>query len=86
MSDKMKNTPKIEMEESPEAITMYKEDGGHWIITHHGEEVTTQGETVYEALLMLADALCGVNGDSLEELQETAERVFDPTRRKNEEE
>lgn len=82
MSDKIENPPVIELERGPEAITMYKESNGYWIIKHHGEEVTTQGETVYEALFMLADALCGVNEDSLEELQETAERVLDPTQRK----
>lgn len=84
MSDELKNAPTIELEQGPESITLYKDTDGFWVITHHGKDVTTQGETVYEALLMLADALCGVNDDSLEELQETAENVFDPTQRKGE--
>lgn len=84
MSDGIKNPPTIELKEGPESITMYKDSEGFWVITHHGENVTTQGETVYEALLMLADALCGVNDDSLEELQETARNVFDPSLRKGE--
>lgn len=84
MSDELDNPPEITLQRGPEAITMYQNSNGMWIITHHGKEVTTQGESVYEALLMLADALCGVNGDSLEELQETADMVFDPTKTKGE--
>lgn len=76
--DKLENPPVIKMERGPYTISMYKNEDDTWIIRHHDEEVTTQGETVYEALFMLADALCGVNGDDLEELQETAEQVLDP--------
>lgn len=74
----MENVPTIELEEGPHSITMYKDSNGYWIITHHDANVTTQGKTRYEALLMLADALSGVNEYPLEDLQETAKRVFTP--------
>lgn len=70
--EQLENTPTIEMDEGPYSISMYKNSDGIWVITHHDEGVTTQGETVYEALFMLADALSGLHEEELEIVRENA--------------
>lgn len=74
--DTIENAPTIEMETGPHVISMYEDTEGMWVIRHHDEGVTTQGETVYEALFMLADALSGVNEDDLDQVRETAISVL----------
>lgn len=49
----MNNYP---LEELPEAIVLWKEDG-IWVIRHEETGITTQGNSRIHALLMLADAL-----------------------------
>lgn len=62
-------------------ISLEQEDG-HFVITDAETGVTTQGETKFEALLMLADALAA-HEESDEDLLATALDVFvpDPTDR-----
>lgn len=58
----------------PESITMWKEDD-FWIIKHEKLGVTTQGKSRVHALLMLADAIRGVN-DIDTDMMDLSEEVF----------
>ena len=57
-----------------ETIKLWEEDNW-WIITHKEYQVTTQGKTKLEALLMLADALHYYVDDD-EDLMELSEDIF----------
>ena len=65
-----------EYNKTKENIELWQEDGW-WIISHKDMNVTTQGETRLEALLMLADAIAAYT-DSDENLVEMSEDVFIP--------
>ena len=58
----------------PESITMWKEDD-FWIIKHEKLGVTTQGRSRVHALLMLADAIRGVNDIDVD-MMDLSEDVF----------
>lgn len=62
--------------DTKEEIELWKEDDW-WIISHKGMNVTTQGKTRLEALLMLADAISGYK-NSDEDLVEMSQEVFIP--------
>ena len=72
----MDNEPIIEMVGGIDSITMYETPDGIWVIRDHAEEVTTQGDTKIEALLMLADALAAAN-DSSVDLSVAASEIFE---------
>lgn len=76
-----------------ETITLEQDESGMWIITHHESDITTQGSTRIEALLMLVDAMSDVSYfDETNPLVETLEedplrvaaRVFVPSREQEE--
>lgn len=52
----MENEPEIEVKLPIHSIIMYQSEG-MWIIKDFESEITTQGDSKIEALLMLADAL-----------------------------
>lgn len=57
------------------SIQLYQDESGMWIIRETESGVTTQGETKYEALLMLADALAAHNDANID-LLDSAEDIF----------
>jgi len=65
-----------ERPEAEETIELWQEDD--WWIIHHSEmNVTTQGKTRLEAILMLADAISAYT-DSEEDLVEMSKDIFIP--------
>lgn len=62
----MENEPTLEFVGSIHSITMYKTPDGIWVISDSESGVTTQGETKYTALIMLADALAGLDGADID--------------------
>lgn len=71
----MENEPVLSIRGSVTAITLYENEDGVWVISDHDSGVTTQAETKYEALLMLADALSGYDDADID-LLESAEDIF----------
>jgi len=61
----------------PEGIVLWKEDK-HWIVKYEEADVTTQGETRLEAIVMLADAIAARH-DLGDEVEEYLGSVFEET-------
>jgi len=71
----MENEPTVPVTLPIYAITMYQSEDGVWCIQDKNSGVSTLGDTKYEALLMLADALAG-HDDADIDLVEAAEDIF----------
>jgi predicted RNase H-like HicB family nuclease len=76
-----------------EKISLRKGEDGFWIIRHEESNITTQGKTRMEAMLMLVDALSDVSyfeddEPLVENLEEDpmrmAARIFVPSREQEE--
>jgi len=71
----MENEPTVPVTLPIYAITMYQSEEGVWCIQDKNSGVSTFGDTKYEALLMLADALAG-HDDADIDLVEASEQIF----------
>lgn len=57
------------------SIQLYQDESGMWLIRETESGVATQGDTKYEALLMLADALAAYDDADID-LLDSAEDIF----------
>lgn len=71
----MENNPTVPVTLPIHSITLYQSEDGIWCIQDKESGVATQGETKYEALLMLADALAAYDDADID-LVESAEDIF----------
>lgn len=71
----MDDNPTVSVTLPIHSITLYQSDDGVWCIQDKESGVATQGDTKYEALLMLADALVGYDDADID-LLESAEDIF----------
>lgn len=71
----MENNPTVPVTLPIHAITLYQSEDGVWCIQDKESGVATQGDTKYEALLMLADALAGYDDADID-LDEAADEIF----------